>query len=656
MVAAKLLLAAGALCLSGASAQTILSDDGVAIEANEITVAPAGEVVSDGTRAPSDPAATLLTDAVLGNLTDRELSNIELFAFDATPEVTKRAKSQQCKTFPGDALWPTRTIWKVFNLLTGNALIETVPIGAVCYEGTPAYDEAKCADVLARWAQSGLHAEDPTSVMSPIYQGETCMPQNGANSSRTCELGGYPTYVVKIDNVAQIQLAVNFARNLGIRLVVKNTGHDFLGKSAGAGALSIWTHHLKTIQYLESVSTASYSGPAIKLGAGVQVAELYEAASKLGVTAVGGECPGVGVSGGYIAGGGHSPMSSKYGLGADQVLSIDVVLPNGRFVTASEEQNTDLFWALRGGGGATFGVVTGLTVKVYPKMKFSGMKFTVMTGPAGGDVISDSVFWDAMFAYWRKFPGFAEQGSYGYSTLFPVGPGSYMWSMLPWMVPGMSLVEFQDMVGSLLAEWALLGFEPEITWFEEDEFLDAWTQHFPVESVANSNMRTTSRLFPASAWEDVETREAMFEAVKSVIVDGSALIQYNIRAPSPSGTPAAAANSHWREAAWFGIMGGGWDASVTTEELEFYNRRITEDWMGRLRPYGPGAYGNEGDVMEPDFGEAFFGENYPRLLEIKRAVDPLDVFWAPTAVGSERWKVQDQFEWLTTQTGQLCRA
>lgn len=80
----------------------------------------------------------------------------------------------------------------------------------------------------------------------------------------------------------------------------------------------------------------------------------------------------MGVAGGYTAGGGLSPLTGKYGLAADQVLSIDVVTPDGRFQTADEMNNAELFWALRGGGGATFGVVTSMTVKVHPKMIFSG--------------------------------------------------------------------------------------------------------------------------------------------------------------------------------------------------------------------------------------------------------------------------------------------
>lgn len=165
------------------------------------------------------------------------------------------------------------------------------------------------------------HSEtDPTSVMSPLYAGLTCPPTEDPNGK--CALGGYPVYSVDARNVADIQLAVNFARSNNIRLVIKNTGHDFNGRSAGAGALSIWTHRFKTIEFLKTYKTPSYSGPAIKVAAGVIGIELYKAAEKFGVTAVGGEGLSVGYAGGFLAGGGHSPMSPLHGMGADQVSTI----------------------------------------------------------------------------------------------------------------------------------------------------------------------------------------------------------------------------------------------------------------------------------------------------------------------------------------------
>jgi FAD/FMN-containing dehydrogenase len=488
--------------------------------------------------------------------------------------------------------------------------------------------------------------------MSPLYTGETCMPADGATTGSTCTLGGFPSYAVKVTNVFQVQLAVNLARNLGLRLVVKNTGHDFLGKSTGAGALSIWTHNLKDISYIKSIKTPSYTGPAMELGAGVQVGEMYAAANKFGVTAVGGECKGVGVAGGYLAGGGHSPLSGKFGLGSDQVLSLNVVLPNGRFVTVSEKQNPDLFFAMRGGGGSTYGVVTSLTVKVYPKMKFSGVTWSISSGASTNN--TDELFWQAMYAYWRHFPDYASKGSYGYSTLFPTGAG-YAWSMLPWLVPGMNLADFKAMVAPLFAEWTALGFDFTPTFFEHDNFYETWSTHFPTEAVANSNLRTASRLYPRDAWTNETKREAMFDTVRSVVEEGSALIQYNMNPVAPANTPASGANSHWRDAVWFGIMGTGWAPGLAGVELVAVQRKISDDWMGRLRVYGPGAYGNEGDAMEPDFADAFYGTNYARLLEIKRKVDPYDVFWAQTAVGSERWKIQGQPSWLVLQTNKLCK-
>ena len=106
-------------------------------------------------------------------------------------------------------------------------------------------------------------------------------------AGKSCTIGGSPEYAIKVTNVAQIQLAINFARAANLRLVIKNTGHCYLGKSSGAGALSLWMHNLKEIDFLPNYKGPGYSGPALKLGAGVSVREVYEAAEKNGVTVLG---------------------------------------------------------------------------------------------------------------------------------------------------------------------------------------------------------------------------------------------------------------------------------------------------------------------------------------------------------------------------------
>jgi hypothetical protein len=90
---------------------------------------------------------------VIANLTKLELSHIELFRFDdeSTARVQKRAA--QCKTYPGDALYPSETVWKVFDILTGGGLIKTVPYGSACYKGEH-YDARKCQFLLDNWNQS----------------------------------------------------------------------------------------------------------------------------------------------------------------------------------------------------------------------------------------------------------------------------------------------------------------------------------------------------------------------------------------------------------------------------------------------------------------------------------------------------------------------
>jgi FAD/FMN-containing dehydrogenase len=136
------------------------------------------------------------------------------------------------------------------------------------------------------------------------------------------------------------------------------------------------------------------------------------------------------------------PLSSKYGLAVDHVLSIDVVTPDGKFQTVDEKNNGDLFWALRGGGGGTFGVVTSVTVRTLPKMKVAGLTLSITIGPNGD--VSDTLFWEAITAWWRRFPTFVQQGSYAYSIILPGADGGLTWALTPWMVPDMTLAQFKD--------------------------------------------------------------------------------------------------------------------------------------------------------------------------------------------------------------------
>jgi hypothetical protein len=215
-------------------------------------------------------------------------SDTALFGFGS--DVGKPAPATpSCKVFPGDSSWPSQTVWDRFNTTLGGVLIKTVPLAAPCYNNMPQHDPVQCQYVQDNWNDPHFHVADPTSAQFPLFQGRTCMPTADPNSSN-CTLGGYASYSVAATKVSHIQLALNFARNTNIRLVVRNTGHDFGDKSIGAGALSVWTHKLKDIQFMANYNCRGYKGPAFKLGSGVVTEEVYNAAEQNGVTVVGGEC------------------------------------------------------------------------------------------------------------------------------------------------------------------------------------------------------------------------------------------------------------------------------------------------------------------------------------------------------------------------------
>jgi hypothetical protein len=136
----------------------------------------------------------------------------------------------------------------------------------------------------------------------------------------------------------------------------RNTGHDLVGRNTGAGSLSVWTHYLKGFELLPSYRQlgGTYRGAAARVGAGLQVWEAFEHAATHNVTLTAASCLTVGSYGGWITGGGHSPLSSRFGLGVDQVLSLQVVTADGRCVTADPQTNQDLFFAMRGGGGSRY--------------------------------------------------------------------------------------------------------------------------------------------------------------------------------------------------------------------------------------------------------------------------------------------------------------
>ncbi|KAI5861383.1 FAD-binding domain-containing protein [Durotheca rogersii] len=639
-------------------AQTIIVN-GEAIIANEHTVSPAFVTTNASS---SNATADLflgetrqLTDDVLKNLTGLGLTNILLFGFADPATAANQSTIGPCKTFPDEFVaYPGLVTKRVFDLLLGGSLIQTTPLASPCYSDYGNQDAAKCREITSRWSDSSyIHTNDPTSINAILFEGTSCVPHTINPYAKNCTIGAYPTMSVNVTNVSQIQLAINMARSLNLRLVVKNTGHDYGAKSTGAGALSIWTHNLKDIQLYENYEEGSYRGPAFKMGAGIQVFEAYEAAHKHNLTIVGAEGKTVGLTGGYILGGGHSPLSSIYGMAADQVLSIEVVTADGRFVTASETSHSELFWALRGGGGSTYGVVTSMVIKAFPEIPVTTMSFSLTTG----DDVSVRQFWQAVRAYFQGFINYTDAGNYAHFNLNATS-GNYVWNMAPWFAPNMSKSELQALSQPFFNAVGKIGLDLKPVYQEYTSFYEAWDKSFPLESWGSNLARYGSRLFPKENWENSTKLSDTFEAIRYVVDSGGVVSGYNVAAAPKSGYPDSAVNPAWRQAVLHAVDIVSWTQDMYTELITIWSTTLTSDWgvVWRQVSPGSGAYLSESDYIEPNFQQSFWGDKYDRLYRLKKKMDPWDVFYAQNAVGSEDWEMSDYiFGVLPSQNSRLCR-
>jgi FAD/FMN-containing dehydrogenase len=167
--------------------------------------------------------------------------------------------------------------------------------------------------------------------------------------------GARPLAVLSVAGAHDVATAFAFAQDHGVPVAVRSGGHSYPGWSAGDGALVVDVRPLHRV---------SLSGTAATVGAGASLVRVYDALGSRGRGIPGGSCPTVGIAG-LTQGGGVGVLTRAYGLTCDSVTAMRVVLANGRIVTASSDEEPDLFWALRGGGGGHLGVVTSFTFKTF---------------------------------------------------------------------------------------------------------------------------------------------------------------------------------------------------------------------------------------------------------------------------------------------------
>lgn len=290
--------------------------------------------------------------------------------------------------------------------------------------------------------------------------------------------------------------------------------------------------------------------------------------------------------------------------------------------------------------------------RVQPKVGVTVSTFSFSTG---GNVTVDA-FWSGVKAYFDRFAIHADAGTYAYFWVMATGADSFTFLMNPFFAVDHTVAEYTALVQPWFDELDKLGipYSPVNKYY--DNFYDAWDAGFPLEMVASTTMMTGSRLFPRENWEDETLRDETFEALKKTITAGYPLLAFNMKAELKEGYADNSANPAWRNALMHGITSTSWTADATDAEILEKMTTFTNDILGAWRETCPdaGAYMSEANILEPNFQQSFYGSNYARLYKLKQRYDPFGLFYAPTAVGSEDWKV-DSPDGLPDQNGRLCR-
>src|SRR5215470_4494580 len=271
-----------------------------------------------------------------------------------------------CRRRPSDADWPSGTAWKRLNdEVEGNLIPVEFPIEA-CIKET---DGAGCKNLLS-------------NIKNPYYIGE----QPGLTQTLGWVDAWFTkpsVYAVAAKDANHVAAAVNFARENNLRLVVKGGGHSYQGTSNSADSLLIWTRHMHDVTMHDAFVPQGCSGKlapqrAATCGSGAIWMQAYDAVTTKGGRYVqGGGCLTVGVAG-LVQAGGFGSFSKHYGTAAASLLEAEIVTADGAVRIANACTNPDLFWALKGGGGGSFGVVTRLTLKTHELPQFFGAVFATI--------------------------------------------------------------------------------------------------------------------------------------------------------------------------------------------------------------------------------------------------------------------------------------
>jgi FAD/FMN-containing dehydrogenase len=556
---------------------------------------------------------------------------------------------------PGEPGWPGPAEWARLRRAVGGRLVEVESPFVAC-AGAPA--GATCTDLFQ-------------SLGNPFFIGDNValtqtLGWTGAWTSAASE------YAVVARGSADIAAAVNFARKHRLRLVVKGAGHSYIGGSNAPDSLLIWTRAMRTVELHGSFVPRGGEGlidpePAVSVGAGAIWLDVYEAVTtKGGRYAQGGGCTTVGVAG-FIQGGGFGSFSKGFGTGAASLLEAEVVTADGAVRVVNAVRDPDLFWALKGGGGGTFGVLSRLTLRTHPLPNYAGEVHATIT--AASDAAYRALV-ERVISFYRTSlmnPHWGEQISFEPVRQISI---SMVFHGVDQAQAEQTWAPLFDWVTARPADYTLAN--PTVLAIPAKDFWNPavleqipgliTTDDRPGAPKSNffwaNNKDEAGEVLHAyqSTWLSKrllapERRAALVHALVHASQSWQVTLHCN---KGLAGAPADALRSTGNTAMNPAVLDAFALAIAAANEPPAYpgvaghephlaqGRRDAKRVAAAMAPLKalaaqPTSYVNETDYFQHDWQTAFWGNNYPRLLRIKDRYDPTGLFFVHHGVGSEAW-------------------
>jgi len=434
-----------------------------------------------------------------------------------------------------------------------------------------------------------------------------------------------PRAIVFCETTPDVQAVIRFARDRGVPVAVRSGGHSTAGYSTTPGI----------ILDVSRFNTVTAGSTTVKMGPGVQAVDAVNSLAPLGLATPNGFCPTVS-AGGFYTGGGFGLLTRAAGMGSDRLVSAEVVLASGKVVRASEHQEPDLFWALRGGGGGNFGVITSYEIK--PVRISRAVNFSlVWSWDSAADVVAGWQRWaptvpDGLTSWMGIFLPDASPGQVAQVVVFGLWQGSVAdldphLTRLKNAVPGPALAVAVD---ELAYQEAMMRW-----WFCGGLTVDQCHRSGFHGGVLP---RTPNQTLRGRFFKDPLPRKGIDEYLAAFDAD---------RRPGQSRTSLSAAfggavNRVRRTDTAFVHRTSAYHldytVAVTAPTPTDQDRAAARTWANNgfrtIDRYSLGeSYQNYTDPQLGDFRRAYYAENYPRLLRVKQAYDPRNFFRFDQSVG-----------------------